>query len=47
MSLSVAQMRQRLSDLYPTPTWKRKIRVMSDNQVIAIHIRLTLKGVLK
>lgn len=47
MSLSVAQMRQRLLDLYPTPTWQRKVKAMSDRQVVAIHIRLTLKGVLK
>lgn len=45
--MSVAQMRQRLHQLYPTPTWQSKVKRMSDQQVVAIHIRLTLKGVLK
>lgn len=45
--MTVAQMRQRLYDLYPTPTWRRKIVLMSERQVVAIHVRLTLKGVLK
>lgn len=44
---TVAQMRQRLLELYPTPSWQRKVKHMSDKQIVAIHIRLTLKGVLK
>lgn len=44
---TVAQMRQRLLELYPTPSWQAKVKRMSDKQIVAIHIRLTLKGVLK
>lgn len=39
----IEQKRAYVSDLYPGPGWKKKVREMPDSQVIAIYLRETSK----
>lgn len=42
--MTVAQMRQNLINAYPGHKWEKKVNEMTDEQVVAIHARLTLSG---
>lgn len=39
MSDDIHRKRAYVSDLYPAPGWKRKVKKMSDAQVIAIYFK--------
>lgn len=42
--MSVDQMREQISKVYPSPKWKDKVKHMSDNQVIAIYYKFAKSG---
>lgn len=42
--MTIQQMRERIQLRYYSDAWKRKVRAMSDNQVVAIYYRLLKKG---
>ena len=37
--MTTVQMRQQISDVYNSPTWRRKVACMSEGQVITIFYR--------
>jgi len=45
--MDIQQMRLALLDFYSGPSWKLKVSKMSDLQVVAVHRRLSSKGVKK
>lgn len=45
--MNVDQMRVRLLSAYPGEKWEKKVKKMSDNQVIAVHQRLQAQGKIK
>ena len=47
MSLNVDQMREKISEAYNGEGWKKKVRFMPDDQVIAIFYRMKKKGQIK
>ncbi len=41
---SVNRMRHIISEVYDNPTWKERVRLMADNQVIAVYYSFLEKG---
>lgn len=41
--IEIEKKRSFVSDLYPGTRWRRRVRRMSDDQVIAIYLRETTK----
>lgn len=44
MGDDINRKRAYVSDLYSSPGWKRKVKNMSDNQVVAIYLDKQAKG---
>lgn len=42
--MRVEQMRQEVALVYDSPAWKLRVLKMSDNQIVAIYMRLKLQG---
>lgn len=47
MAADIERMRQQLIDVYPSEAWTKKVKGMSEKQVIAIHLRLRRSGKIK
>lgn len=47
MSLSISQMRDKVAEAYSGDSWKKKVRFMPDDQIIAIFYRLKKNGKIK
>lgn len=47
LSLDISQMREKIADAYDGDGWKKKVRFMPDDQVIAIFYRMKKKGQIK
>lgn len=47
LSLDISQMREKIADAYNGDGWKKKVRFMPNDQVIAIFYRLKKKGRIK
>lgn len=47
MDHSVDFKRQEITKAYKGPAWANRVKNMSDNQVIAVYLRLKQKGVIK
>lgn len=47
LSLNISQMREKIADAYDGDGWKKKVRFMPDDQVIAIFYRMKKKGQIK
>jgi len=42
--MTINQRRDNLKTVYPSPKWTHKVDKMSDNQVLAIYLRLQAQG---
>ena len=47
LGLDISQMRERVSEAYDGDGWKKKVRFMPNDQVIAIFYKLLKKGRIK
>lgn len=47
MGLNISQMREKIAEAYGGDGWKKKVRFMPNDQVIAVFYRLKKKGRIK
>lgn len=47
LGLDISQMREKIADAYNGDGWKKKVRFMPNDQVIAIFYRMKKKGQIK
>lgn len=47
MSNDIWLKRQAVADAYPGPRWAKKVEAMSDEQVVAVYLRLKKKGIVR
>ena len=44
MSMTIEQMRAEVANLYPGANWAKRVREMSERQILAIYNRQVLNG---